>query len=145
MEVVRRTFEKQATQKGQQRIADPAMLPRHGAFHDPAVCPWHPATHHQFVTGCELLHKRGDIAEIIAVVGVADDDPLTERRADAAAQRMAVTSLANIDNTCSRAARDFLRAIGASVVGNHYLASDRKLVQGVPSLSNTRGKSLRLV
>ena len=93
VEIVCRTFEKQAAKKCQHRVSNPAMLPWHRAFHDPPLSPRHPATHHQVVSGFQLLHEGCDTAEIVAVIGVADNNPLTSRRGYAAAQRAAVTSL----------------------------------------------------
>src|SRR6266446_972945 len=145
MEIVRRAFEKQAAQERQHRIADPAMFPRHRAFHDAPLASRHPAAHHQFVALLQFLDERRDASEIVTIIRIPDDDPSAERRAHAAAQRRAVTSLANIDNSRSGAARDFLGAIATSVVGDHQLARDRQFGQSIPSLSDTGAKSLRLI
>src|SRR5438874_8563937 len=121
------------------------MLPRHRAFHDPAVCPRHPAAHHQFVTGFQLLHEGGDTAEIVAIVGVADDDPLATCRGNPPAQGAAVTSLCHFDHTRTCAPRNLLRTICATVVRNHHFARDGELRQRVVRLTNAAGQRFRLV
>src|SRR6266513_2486773 len=100
------------------------MLPRHCAFHDLAVGPRHPAAHHQFVSAFQLLHEWGDTAEIVAVIGITNDDPLTARRSYAPAQGAAVPSLCHLDHTCTGAPRNLLRTIRAAIVRNHHLARD---------------------
>ena len=145
MEIVRRALEKQAAQERQHWIADPAMFPRHRAFHDTPLALRHPAAHHQLVAFLQFLDERGDASKIVTIISIPDDDPSAERRAHAAAQRRAITPLANIDNSRSGAARDFLGAIATSIVGDHQLASDRQFGQSIPGLSDTGAKSLRLI
>ena len=121
------------------------MLPWHGAFHDPAVRPRHPAAHHQFVTGVQLLHEGRDTAEIVAIIGVTNDDPSTLCRGYSPPQGAAVPSLCYLDHTRTCATRNFLRTIRAAIVRNHHLARDGELYERVVRFTNADGQRFRLV
>ena len=56
-------------------IADPAVFPRHRAGQDGAAADRQPAAHDQFVACLEFFDEPVGLGKIVAVVGVAHENP----------------------------------------------------------------------
>ena len=63
--------EEQVQDPRQDRVPDPAVQPRHGAFVDPASVA---GAEHEVLPVVELLQERVQVAEVIGAVGVAHED-----------------------------------------------------------------------
>ena len=93
----------------------------------------------------ELLHEGLEVAEVVAVIGVAHDDEDAARRRDPALERGAVATLLDVDAPRAVRPRDFLRAIGASVVRDDDLAVDTRFFHRCLRLPDADFKRLRFI
>src|SRR6266851_4216767 len=80
------------------------------------------------ITSAKAFDERPDLAEVVAVVGVAHDDEFAIRRLDAADERRAVALTRHIDDARTQLSCDDRRTVGAAVVGDDHLGRDPKLL-----------------
>ncbi len=99
------------------------MRPGHRARLDPAQ---EAVADHEVIALAQLGDQRRDRREVIARVGIAHDHEPTLCGFDAADQGAAITLSLDVDDPHAELARDELRAVAASVVGDDDFS-------GVPS------------
>jgi hypothetical protein len=134
MEVVNRCCEEQAPNSGEDRVADPAVLPGHGARQDaPAACR-EAAAHDQVRAGPQTGQEPRQFAEVVGAVGVAHQHEPAAGGGDAASQRVAVAACRDFDNPCPGRFGQRLRAVGAAIVRDNDLARDAGGGEGGRSL-----------
>ena len=95
---------------GEDRVADPAILPRHGPGLDPAL---EAIAHHEVAACPQLLDERHEVGEIIAVIGIAHDD---------------------IDAACRQAALIKCRAVAAASAHRRTRAPHDRAISCEPSV-----------
>ena len=110
----------------QDRVADPAVLPRHGTRQDRPAARRQAAAHDQIRATTQRRQEQRQLAEIVGAVGVAHQDEPAARRGDAAGQRVAVAALGDLDHPRPGGQRPRLRAVGAAIVGDQHLAHDAR-------------------
>src|SRR5215831_14533805 len=93
-------------------------------------------SHHQLVSGTELLHEKIEIGEVITTVCVAHDDETTARGINSRPQSGAVTFFGNSDYTGTCRPCNLLRAITRTVVGNDNLSVNPQAMQTTDSRFN---------
>jgi hypothetical protein len=139
--VADRRLEKDATDPGQDRIADPVQ-PRHR----PTLNATGKAVaEHQVVTVAKLLDQRGDGGEVVAVVSVAHDHELAAGGLDAAAKRIAVALLGDVNDPDAQLFRDDLGAVGAAVVGDDDLRGQAIALDGLLRVLDACSQGFHLV
>jgi hypothetical protein len=106
MDVVDRDVEPPPAQKGEHRIApDPVQHP-HRVGHHRAAARRQPAALDQVVAGPEAIHEAGDLAEVVAGVGVAHQNEAAPSGVEPADQGRAVPPLRDVDDPRSGLRRD---------------------------------------
>ena len=90
VKIVRGTFEEQPPDERQHGIADPAVFPGHRAGRNGATAHRQPAAHDEFVTSLKFFDEAVDVGKIIAIIGVAHNDPFAGSGAGAADKRAAI-------------------------------------------------------
>ena len=111
MKIPNRCFEKKTPQKTQRRIADPAILPWHRSRFDCTTTGRQAAAHDEVVPLPELFHKAPSLAKIVAIVGIAHDDPSAVRGLDSTAKRIAITFGRDANNAGTAFLSDLDRAV----------------------------------
>jgi hypothetical protein len=142
MHVTDRRVEEHAADEGEDRVADPAMRPHHGAGLDAAR---EAIAEHEVVSLPQAVDQRLDGGEVVAVVGVAHDHETTADGFDAADQRAAVALARDVDHGHAKLARYVLRTVGASVVGDDDLSRQAVPFDRRARLADAGGERLRLV
>src|SRR5207249_2204573 len=113
------------------RVADVAVHPRHGAGLDAA---FEAVAHDQLIALPEAVDKRIELAEIIGIVGVAHDDIATLGGGDAGLQGAAVTPAFHRHHACPMFEGDFAGTVAAAVIRHHHFAFHMKAIQTSASL-----------
>ena len=80
--------EQEVEDAGQDRVADVAVQPRHGAGMDVV----HPVAHHELGAGLELLDEARDLVEVVGEVGVGHHDVAAAGGGEAGEVRAAVAA-----------------------------------------------------
>src|SRR6516165_5896475 len=142
VEVAGLAVEEQAADEGEHRVAEVAVQGGHRARGDAAL---EAVAHHQVRAIAQFGDERHQVAEVVAVVGVAHDHVLTAGREDAAHQGVAVTLVADGDDAGAGVLGEFLAAVGAAVVGDHDLAADPVVSDELDGLAHAGGHGLRLI
>ena len=145
VDVVHRRAEPAPHEHREHRVAPPAVQEGHRAGEDRAAAGRQAAPLHERVAGAQLLDELRDLAEVVAVVGVAHDHPAAARRGDAAHERRAVATVLDRDDARTEPLGDLLGAVGAAVVGDDDLAGDAGLGQAAPRLLDAGRERVRLV
>src|SRR5258708_32092476 len=110
--------EEKIHQPAQTGIAKISVQRRHGAGLDAAA---KAIAHNEVVAPAQFVDEIGNLAEIVAVIGVSHDDIFTAGGADARLQRCAVAPFGDADYGGSIVLGNFNRAIGRAVVrDNHF-------------------------
>src|SRR5205085_12489906 len=90
MHVVDRRCEPSTRHPREHRVAPPPMKERHRAWEYPPSSAFQPTTLHQLVSGAERRDELWQLEQVVAIVGIADQDVLPARRGYSAHQRAAV-------------------------------------------------------
>src|SRR2546426_605005 len=101
--------------------------------------------HHEVVPLAQLDDESADVAEFVAVVGVAHDDEVPARCGDPADERAPVPLGFYSDHARAHLFRDESRLVIASVVRDDDLARDAELPQRTLRLLDAPADRLRLV
>src|ERR1035441_4979873 len=109
-------------QQGKHGIAPPAMQERHCARQNATPARAQAATLDQLRSLSKLSNKLGDLAKIIAIVGITHQDPPAVRGFYATHQGVAVTFSGNGNHPGTFALGDNYRRVSASVVRNQDLS-----------------------
>jgi hypothetical protein len=142
MEVADAGTEEHAADQAEHGVAEVAMQERHGAGRDAAG---EAIAHDEVAAAPQLRQERIEAGEIIAVVGVADDDEPPACRRDAGAERGAIAALRHRDDAGAAGQGIFDRAVGRAVVGDQDLAGDAGTGEVVGRLADTGGDRFGLV
>ena len=142
MEVADAGTEEQAADQAEHGIAEVAVQKRHGAGRDAAG---EAVAHDEVAAVPQLRHERVEAGEIVAVVGVADDDETAPCRRDAGPQRRAIAALRHRDDAGAARQRIFHRAVGRAVVGDQDLAGDAGAGEVVARLADAGGDRLGFI
>ena len=121
------------------------MQEGHRVRHHAPPARFEPATLHEVEPFAEPAHQPGDLAEVVAVVGVAHDDVRAARRLDAAHQRAAVAPFGYRHNSGTHCLRDLLRTVGAAVVGDDHFAADASAFERALRLGETTREGVGFV
>src|SRR5580692_10818703 len=121
MEIPAWAVEKHAADGRQHGVAEIAVQRRHRARLDATP---EAIAHDQRMTVAQLRDKRIDLAEIVAVVGIAHDHEPASCRADASQKGAAVAFGVDGYDASACRYRDYLRPVGAAVVSDQHLAFD---------------------
>ena len=135
--VMDRGREHEPCQHRKERISDPAMQWWHRAGkHRSSTC--RQATSlDEIVPQAELLEKRGDLPEIVAVVCITHDDIPASRGCNPAHERSTIPSSGNVDDPCTHSGRDFAGAVGAAVISHDEFARNLLLLEHPLSFQET--------
>ena len=101
--------------------------------------------HHQVVTFAQLRDERGNVREVVTLIGVAHDHEFTARSGEAAEQRAAVPFSFDRDNARAQAACNLDGAIRASIIGDHHFAAQSRALECGESLGDTDADGFFLV
>src|SRR6185503_2053215 len=93
----------------------------------------------------EFADERPKRTKVITVVRIAHDDVLSARRSDASHQSVAVSLSVHRNDAGPELGGDFLRTIGAAVVGDYNFAGHLVFGKRTLRLLNTRRQCLSLV
>ena len=104
-----------------------------------------PATHDEFEAFLEFFDETVRLGKIVAVVGIAHDDPFAERGTDAATQRAAVAFFLHWHYARAEFPGDGRRAVGAAIVGNDDFAPDAGALDSEPRHFDAARERFRLV
>ena len=119
MHVADRRVKEDAADPRQDRVADPAVRPRHRARGDAAK---ESVPDDEVVAAPQPIDERTDGAEVVAGVGVAHDHEVPIGGFDPTDQRVAVATPRHLDHARAELLRDHNRPVGAAVVGDDDLA-----------------------
>ena len=119
-------LEEEVQRAGEDRVADVAVQPRHGAGLD-AV---HAVAHHEVGAVLELLEEARDLAEVVGQVGVGHDDVAALGGGEAGHVGVAVAAAALADEAGAGGERERGGLVLGVVVGHHDLAADAVLGHG---------------
>src|SRR6185437_5183414 len=100
---------------------------------------------HQVVALAELGEEGRNLAEVVAVIGVAHDDVLAPGGRDAPHQRAPIPFFRDRHDARAEGRRDFLRSVGAAIVGDDHLARDAVLAEGVDRLGHAGCYGVRFI
>ena len=145
VEIVGGGLEKQSADEGEDRIANPAVLPWHRARRNRPTTGWHPTAHDEIVPLLEHFNKCRNVRKVVAVIGVAHEDPFSLSCFDAAAQGVAISFVRDGNHACALAGGDFARSVGAAVVSDHDLAGDSSRLDAQKGLANAGGEGFCLI
>ncbi len=101
--------------------------------------------HDEVVALLEFGEEAGELAEVVAGVGVGHEDVFAFGGLDAGHEGGAVAADRDRDDAGAFVCRDFLRAVGAAVVGDDDLAGDVVVAKGGDSLANAESERLCFV
>jgi hypothetical protein len=133
--------EEEVEQASQERVADVAVKPRHGARMDVL----HAVAHHQVGALVEELHEARDLAEVVREVGVGHDDVMALRHAEPGQVGASVAAAGLVDHARAGACRDRAAAVPRPVVHHDHLAVEAARVQRGASAPNALADVLCLV
>ena len=145
MEVLSGAFKKDSADQGKHGVADPAVFPRHGAWHNRPAASGHSAAHDEIVAIAEFFDKRADLGEVVAIIGVAHDHPASVGGFDSVAQGVAVAFLGDANHAGAGAFGEFDRAVGAPVIGDEHFALEAEIGEGFFGFEDAALESFRLV
>ncbi len=145
MKIMGGAAEKEATDKGEGRIADPSVFPGHGTGDDLSPTPWHAAAHDEVGAGTEFLDKGFDRSEVVAEVRVAHDEESSVGGFHTCAEGVAVAFFGDIDNAGTKRAGYVLGSISAAIVGDEDFTFDSGICKASLCGGNAIGESFRLV
>src|SRR5947208_983574 len=95
--------EKKIQNAGENRRPNVAMVPRHGPLLDLSL---KPIAINKLVTLTPLLNEPANLAEVMATVGVTQNDEFASRFLDSLTQRAAIALDRNIHNSCATLFRE---------------------------------------
>ena len=113
-----------AGEPGEQRIADPAVQPRHRPRQDPAASRREPAALDQIEALPQPGDEPGRLAEVVARIGVGHDHEPAAGRGDPSEQRAAVAARGHRHDARPAILGDLARGVDAAVVGHDDLSGD---------------------
>jgi hypothetical protein len=142
VEVPDPAVEEEPAEPAQQGIADDPVAPGHGRWLDAAP---KAIAHDQVVSLAELLDQSWDGSEVVALIGVDDDDVLAPGCLDASTQGAAIATLRDLDDAGVAVPGDLDRAVGAPVVGDDDLTAESGGSEASLGDVNARGQGLGLV
>src|SRR5688572_16907418 len=119
MKVPDRGAEKQPPDKTQDRIADIAVQPRHGAGRYAAG---KPVAHDEVGAAAKSRDESIELRKIVAVVAIAHDDEAPLGGGDASRESRAIAALADRDDPSTIGRGNLLRAVVRAVIGDEHLA-----------------------
>jgi hypothetical protein len=134
--------EEQPADEREHRGAEVAVQRWHRAGRYPAL---EPVAHHQVGALAQLGHVRHQVAEVVAVVGVAHDHVLAPGGENAAHQGIAVALVADRDDAGAGVGRELLAAVGGAVVGQHHFAVHPAVGEELHGLGHAGGHGLCLI
>ena len=123
VEVAERGAEEQLADAGEDRVADVAILPGHGAGLDLAG---EAIAHDEVIAVAEFGDKGAEIGEVVAVVGVAHDEVAATGGGAGGVEGRAVATDGNVNDAGTVCECDRLRAVGRPVVAEDDLAGDAR-------------------
>src|SRR5437870_5211938 len=142
MKVATGTAKKQATYRCQHRVTQVAMEWRHRAWFNSAE---KAVAHYKIIAFPQFRHERSERTEVITVISITHDDVLATRGRNAAHQSVAVSPGLNINHARAMLLCNFLRAVGAAVVGNNNFTLDIVFRERFFRLLNTGCQCLSLI
>ena len=145
VDVVDRCAEPSTRDAREQRVAKPAMQPRHRARQHASSAGPEPAPLHELVAGAQPLDELRQLAEVVAVVGISHDHEPAACRRDAAHEGGAVTLVGHEHHSRAGVARDGDGVVRTAVVGDDDLADDAGVRHGGMRPVNARRHRVGLV
>src|SRR5687768_2298487 len=142
MEIAHPGAKEKASDEAEHRIAEVAVQRGHRPPPDAAL---EPVAHHQQVALAQLVHERVEVAEVVAVIGIAHDDEPAACHRDAGSERRTVTALGHCYDAGARGPREPGRLVRGAVVGNQNFSFDAGTLQESPCLLYAPGNRGRLV
>jgi hypothetical protein len=106
---------------------------------------WNLAEEHRAGRIPKVFHESVEMFEIVAVVGVAHDDVASARLLYASVQRSTVAARSNVHDPGTMPARDLLRSISRTVVGDQHLSLKACAFDEPTGFAYADGDCLRLV
>ena len=134
--------EEEAADVTEDRIAEVFVEWRHGSGFDFAA---EAVAHDEIVALFEPGEEAGELAEVVTGVGVGHEDVFSVGGLDAGHEGRAVAADWNVDDAGAFVGGDFLRAVGAAVVGDDDLAGDVVVAKGGDGLLDAEGERLCFV
>ncbi len=142
VKVPHRRTKKQTADAAENRIADAAILPGHGAGPDAAL---KTISHDEIVAFAEFFDERPEGAKVVAVVGIAHDHVASAGGHCGAMNRRAVAAHGNVHDARAVPQGEFHGAIGRSVVADHDLAGNSAARQKSGGLANAAPQGLGFI
>ena len=113
MKITARSTKEHPANRREHRIAKVTVQRRHRIRFDAA----HEAvTHHQIGACSQLLKKRGNVAEVVAIIGIGHDHEAALSRGHSASQGAAVSLGLDLNDSRSTISRNLLRAVGRAII-----------------------------
>jgi len=142
MEIADGTTEEEATDAGEDGVAEVAVFPRHGAGLDAAE---EAVAHDEVVAFAEFLYEAAGVGEVVGAVGVAHEDEAATGGGDAALEGAAVSFLGYADDAGAEARGDLLGTVGGAVVGDDHFAGEVLLAERAQGFFDAAGEGFGLV
>jgi hypothetical protein len=134
-------LEEEVERAREHRVADVAVMPRHGARLDPV----HAVAHHEVGARLELGQEARDLVEVVRQVRVAHDDVAAAGGREAGQVRASVAAARLVHDARSGRRRELGAAVLGCVVGDDHLAGNAFPAQDVAGGPHDRLDVLLLV
>src|SRR5207249_653914 len=128
-------MEKEPLEPRESRRAHVAVQGGHGPLPELAA---ETVSHDELVSLSELVQEGREIAEVVAVVGISDDEVPASCDRDTTHHRAAVAPPSDAHHPSAEACGDVLGSVGAPVVGDDDLTGHAQILQGPMRLADQR-------